>query len=212
MDIYYLNVEFLNDDDIFNKNLEQMSEYRQRKINAFRFRKDKNLSLGAGILIDRGLEKYGLSESKMKIITGKNGKPYFADSPEIFFSISHSGSMAAAAFSENEIGCDIEKIAVHDLSIAKRFFTEKENDFIISAPDEAEMQCRFVRVWTLKESYIKATGHGMSLPLNSFEIIPSTVISEDLSLSLSTGGKTYRFQEFGEIPDYCLAVCEKTEQ
>lgn len=212
MDIYYLNVEFLNDDDIFNKNLEQMSEYRRRKINAFRFRKDKNLSLGAGILIDRGLEKYGLRESIMKIITGENGKPYFENSPEIFFSISHSGAMAAAAFSENEIGCDIEKIAVHDLSIAKRFFTEKESDFILSAPDEAEMQCRFVRIWTLKESYIKATGRGMSLPLNSFEIIPPGIDRGDLLLRLSMDGKTYRLQEFGEIPDYCCAVCEESDK
>lgn len=210
MDLYYLDVDFLNDDDAFSENFSRMSEYRQKKIHHFRFRKDQNLSLGAGILISRGLEKFGLNESEMEIRPGSHGKPYFANAPGIFFNVSHSGSMAAAAFSEKEIGCDIEKIACHDISIAERFFTRKEVAFIVSAGDDAQLQARFVRIWTLKESIIKAAGLGLSLPLNSFEIIPPPQISEkELPQKISLGGRTYRLQEFRDIPGYCCAVCEE---
>ena len=210
MDFYYLDVDFLNDDEAFRENYCRMSEYRQKKMNHFRFRKDQNLSLGAGILISRGLEKYGLSEREMEIQPGSNGKPYFANAPGIFFNVSHSGSMAVAAFSEKEIGCDVERIAGHDISIAERFFTRNEYEFIISAGDEAELRSRFVRVWTLKESTIKAAGLGLSLPLNSFEIIPPQQISEKkLPQKISLEGRSWHLQEIGDIPGYCCAVCEE---
>ena len=50
--VYILDSDILNDDEIYNKLYSALSSYRQEKIEHFRFRKDKNLSLGAGVLID----------------------------------------------------------------------------------------------------------------------------------------------------------------
>ena len=50
---------------------------------------------------------------------------------EICFNRSHSGKYVLFAVSEMEIGCDIEKIKEVKWKLAKRFFSEKEYDFLV---------------------------------------------------------------------------------
>ena len=85
-------------------------------------KKDKMLSLGAGILIDKGLETFGLREANVRIAEGTYGKPYFPDYPDIHFSVSHSEKMVLAVFADTEVGCDIEYMDSVDLKLAERFF------------------------------------------------------------------------------------------
>ena len=51
----YIDTAFLNDDDVFLKHLDRMSEYRKKKTESLKLRSDKNLSLGAGILMSNFL-------------------------------------------------------------------------------------------------------------------------------------------------------------
>ena len=96
-----------------------------------------------------------------------NGKPFFANYPDIFFNISHSQTGLAVAFSRNEIGFDIENIHRHrnSLGIAKRFFSKREIEFCDSANQpNSDM---FLRIWTAKEAMLKLSGSGISGGLNS---------------------------------------------
>ena len=43
-------------------------------------------------------------------------------------------------------------------------------EYIRSAEDKNKA---FSTLWTLKESYMKMTGRGMDLPLDSFEVVPT---------------------------------------
>ena len=72
--------------------------------------------------------------------------------------------------SDREVGCDIEKIVDAPLGVSDRFFHLKEAEYIRSAEDKNRA---FFTLWTLKESYMKMTGRGMSLPLDSFEVVPT---------------------------------------
>jgi len=87
----------------------------------------------------------------------------------IHFNISHSGNCVVCAVDEKAVGVDIEVIKPIDFNIAERFFSKAEYLTLINQPKEMQMKY-FYMIWTLKESYIKADGRGLSLPLNSFSI------------------------------------------
>ena len=53
--LYWLDTEELEDGIHFSECLKTMSKERQRKVESCLLMKDKKLSLGAGILMDRGL-------------------------------------------------------------------------------------------------------------------------------------------------------------
>lgn len=210
--IFYADTKPLNDDETFSSFYEKVSARRQKKINSFRFRKDKNLCLGASALLDVGLRESGLTEKEMIYSEQKNQKPFFTNHPEIFFNISHSGNYAAAAFSDSEIGIDIEKIKDADLKIAKRFFAEEEYKYLEKISDKEKQNREFYRLWTLKESFMKVTGLGMSLPLNEFCIH----INDIISVTCDRVNNDFYFYEYDGIDGFCLSVCsvnknEKTE-
>lgn len=103
------------------------------------------------------------------IRTGAYGKPELISYPNIHFNISHCSDMAVCALSRHEIGVDIEKITFFRDTIIKKVLTAREQDFLRQmSTDEHSHQEWFFRFWTLKESRIKHSGMGLSMPLNSF--------------------------------------------
>ncbi|MBR4026109.1 MAG: 4'-phosphopantetheinyl transferase superfamily protein [Lachnospiraceae bacterium] len=104
------------------------------------------------------------------IVYSKGGKPYIKNVDNFFFNLSHSGKWVVAAYGSREIGVDIEKIRQNSTyqKMAKRFFTEEEQNYIYSIKDKTEQQRRFTRIWTLKESYLKYLGVGLKKDLLSF--------------------------------------------
>ena len=161
----------------------EASPERRRVADSFRFVKDRNLSIGAAALLDRGLGAFGLRERDMKYGRSTKGKPFFLNAPEIHFSISHSGTKVAVALGDEEIGCDIEQAVAEQLSaqsaeheaakcleLAGRFFRHEEYLVIKAAGSPVDRIRMFYRCWTLKESYMKATGLGIALPPDSFSV------------------------------------------
>lgn len=199
---FLLDTSILNNDALFARYYQMVSPFRQQKIRAFKFRKDKNLSLGAGILLDTGLGEFGLRERDVQTVVRENGKPFFPDLPDIHFNISHSETQAICSFSQAEVGADIEKITDIDLQIAKRFFYRTEYAYICAKPLKEEQNEAFFRLWTLKESFMKLSGKGMHLPLDSFEI----QFGKKITIRPSVDGSTFFFREYS-ITGYKTAVC-----
>ena len=98
----------------------------------------------------------------VEIVTDKSGKPELADVP-LRFSLSHSGDRCACAVYDRAIGVDIQKRAAADMRILERRFTPREREYVLNSADR---EAAFTRVWTMKESYVKAFGAG--IPLDSF--------------------------------------------
>ena len=124
-DIYLLDCSVLDDDSVFYKYYNLMSAYRKNKIDRLIPRKSKNLSLGAGILLDYYLRQHKLQEKEMVYSFNQSEKPYFSNYPNLCFNLSHSGNIAICVFSDKEVGCDVEQIDKPLEDVAKRFFTEK---------------------------------------------------------------------------------------
>lgn len=90
----------------------------------------------------------------------------------ILFNVSHSGGAALLAFNKlGEIGVDIEKIRrdVELVTISRRFFSVHEQDRLAEIEADQRYEA-FFRCWTRKEAYIKATGAGLSLSLDQFDV------------------------------------------
>ncbi len=95
--------------------------------------------------------------------------------PPLRFNLSHTeGLIVCAVVLKQDIGVDVESIERKGslMEIAKRFFSYQEVQALYALSEE-QRQDRFFEYWTLKESYIKARGMGLSLPLKyfSFDIV-----------------------------------------
>lgn len=208
--LYWLDTRELENEIYFSEYYKMMSHERRRKVDSCLFIKDKRLSLGAGILMDKGLSAYGLCEREAVVSYRENGKPYLPGYPHIHFNLSHSGCRALAVFAGVETGCDIEQVQQADLALAQRFFTRKEYDFIAGQRGSEQQNETFFRLWTLKESLLKAVGTGLSLSLDAFEI---TISSQGkIAVGWKHGGTEdfrcghFTFREY-RMGEYCAAVC-----
>jgi 4'-phosphopantetheinyl transferase len=88
------------------------------------------------------------------------------------FNVSHSGTTALLAFAQGRaLGVDVEKIRddFDHGAIARRFFSEHEQSELSRLPQPEKYQ-GFFRCWTRKEAFIKATGTGLSFPLDQFDV------------------------------------------
>ena len=158
----YCNVENLD----LKRAYDAVPKDRQDKIDFFRFEKDKKLSAGAYLLLKKLLLEKNITNPLFKI--EKYGKAYISNFENIYFNLSHSGKMVLCAISDREVGVDIEYIDHEiDLNIAKHYFYNKEYESIMNSQNPAD---EFFKYWVLKESYMKYTGLGMNLKLDSFEI------------------------------------------
>ena len=202
--VYWMDVRELEDKDLFSRCYKRLSDERRKKIDSYLFGRDRRLSLGAGILLDKGLSAYGLSEGEVSISSGKNGKPRLSRYPHIHFNLSHSGKMALAVFSSVDVGGDIEKVQKADLALAEEFFTKGEYDYIIGQKTKNKRDEAFYRIWMLKESFVKAVGSGLMLPFNSFEI--KIMTDGQIDLIQNVDRRKYYFKEY-RFEDYCGAVC-----
>ncbi len=156
---YTIDIRTLPDPKAEPAVMRHLPKDRQEKCLRFVHKEDRQRSLGAGNIINQILTDFNC---KHAITEGRCGKP---ETDGIFFNISHSGDYVIGVASDTPIGCDIEKMRKAPIGIADRFFCNGEKDYILGHKDR---DFAFWQLWTLKESYMKMTGEGMSLPLDRF--------------------------------------------
>lgn len=156
-----------NDDEKFEKYLALADCARRGKIQKLSVRERRNQSLAAGVILPLALQRSGYF-GKFKLEYGKYGKPCLAEPEGLYFNLSHSGEWTVLALSDCEVGCDIQRVKLADIRLAERFFAADEIESVRQAGDSANDL--FFRLWTVKESYLKALGTGFSRPMNSFSV------------------------------------------
>ena len=210
MTILTFNVKPIIDDPaIFAEWYEKMPAWRRRRIDSMKHESGKALSLGVGVLLHKALTEMGVEEPD-EVCMNEFEKPFYKEYPEIHFSLSHSGVMAMCVISDRPVGCDVEKIRERDLDIAKRFFTSEEYDLIKSQKTDELQTKMFFRIWTLKESFVKCIGTGLSTPLNEFSIIPDW--HGKITLNQTISNSEYNFVELNLDDGYKYSVCVKYPQ
>ncbi|MCL7942595.1 4'-phosphopantetheinyl transferase superfamily protein [Marinobacter sp. ATCH36] len=101
-----------------------------------------------------------------------DGRPVCSEHPPGWhLSLSHSHGLSACAVSAKPgLGLDIEPCSRHPhwQKVVRRWFTPSEQDWLLNAN-----RCEnFLKVWTLKEAWLKATGRGIAGNLQTLEVTP----------------------------------------
>lgn len=137
-----------------------------------RLHRDEDFQRGVvgGVLVSHLVRRaaHGVQEI-LQFGTGEFGKPYLLGHPGLHFNLSHSGGWVVCAVSSSPVGIDVEEIRPVDFDIARRFFSRSEYDDLMQR-EPADRLDRFYNLWTVKESYVKMNGHGLSQPLDAFEV------------------------------------------
>lgn len=197
--VYVADVRHLPDPKEVPGSMELLSAERKNKIERLARPEDRRLSLGAGLLLQQVLKKYGIENQSISY--GENGKPQMED---VYFNLSHSHHMVACAISDKPVGCDIEKVRDIKENVATRFFSEQEITYIEEAEDEKDM---FFRLWTIKESYMKMTGDGLKLGLQNVQV----VVNDEIHILYKGEIQSCTVKEY-ELAEYKISVCGEEEK
>ena len=118
-------------------------------------------------LLRECLRTYGIAYSEDTPVDKNDmGKPSLAEHPDIHFNLSHAKGIAACIVTDRECGIDCEQVRKCSQGVMRRAFTESERTLVEALPED-QQDLMFTRIWTLKESYVKALGIGVSYPLNT---------------------------------------------
>lgn len=212
--VYLMSTENVKDPRTFASWKEFLPKERWEKTVRPLKEEDRKTELAAWFLLYQALREWGISEEKINAdgayYYGEHGKP-MRRNEEVCFNLSHSGKYVLCAVSEMEIGCDIEKIKEVKWKLAKRFFSEKEYEFLEEIEKQesparwAETNETFTRFWVLRESYVKKTGEGLGVALTGLDF------SDILGQKNSKGKKNGEFLEETffemEYDGYRIAIC-----
>lgn len=111
----------------------------------------------------------GVPPGSLRFMYGDREKPALVGEP-LQFNLSHSEDCWMLAVSAaRPLGVDVEATrALDDFErMAERFFAPGERTALRGSPDKL---AAFYRGWTRKEALMKATGQGMALALDAFEV------------------------------------------
>ena len=149
-----------------------VSVQRQKRINAYRFERDRISSLVTALMNRMIISKHtGLAEYSLNFQTNKFGKPYLTNLKKYEFSISHSDRQSVFTDYKSSVGIDIEMLSNN----IKEYKSIYENNFTINEIMHINQSLNpfkeFIKIWTFKEAYVKMIGTGLSTPLSSFDVI-----------------------------------------
>lgn len=203
MKIYTVRINKI-EKNIFDELLTFISNEEKERILKFRRFEDTLRGLTSKILL-RYIIVSILGKKNSSICISKNeyGKPYLTGVDNFHFNLSHSGDWVVCAIDNMPIGIDVEKIHDVGLDLSERFFSEEEHKYLISLEDIRRRES-FFEIWTLKESYIKADGRGLSIPLNSFSF---TITNRCIDFKTTNQLNQCYFKQYDIDTSYKLAVC-----
>jgi 4'-phosphopantetheinyl transferase len=153
---------------------ELLTEQERQQERRFYFAKDSSRYLLTRALVRTVLSRYvPLAATAWRFEPSVYGRPTITNDHELVhdlsFNISHTNELIVLAVTrDGPIGIDVEWMRREiSLEVANRYFSPIEVAGLQALP-AARQKRRFLDLWTLKESYIKARGMGLSIPLSKF--------------------------------------------
>ncbi len=204
--VYVLKI----DRDIYHEDTHPYEHWvdaaKRKKIAGFKRKEDAWRCLLSDLLIRYVMCRYfGFSLQHLSYDYNPFGKPSIAHQKQWHFNVAHSGDWVVAAINSAPIGIDIEQMTAVDLDIAMHYFSKWEQQQLFSLPLFMQPSY-FFELWTLKESFLKCEGSGLSTPLSSFSIIKPSgneiALYNDKHQLLP-----YSFSQPNVDADYKMAIC-----
>jgi 4'-phosphopantetheinyl transferase len=203
MDRLILHLWCAYPDDLLDEEAEQacallLSDDEKERWRGFKFDRHRREYLATHALARIALSQYrGIPPQAWRFQMNAYGKPSVAPECGLHFNLSNALSLVVCLISEGaQVGVDVESRA-RSASIAEvgpRMFSTQEMAQFESLP-EVEKPERAIRLWTLKEAYVKARGMGLALPLNEFSFLfeDAKSIRMEMDRTLDDSPSRWRF-------------------
>ena len=183
-------------DKLTNVSMERLSDERRAKANNYRSEQKRALSVIVYLLLRLALsEEYDIDKA-VEFEYSNKGKPFLRDYPNIYFNLSHSKSTAACVVSDKKCGVDVQQIVPVSDAVAKRVLTSKEYKGFLESKIPEEYFCE---IWTIKESFLKQSGQGISTKLRdlSAEAVTDRTIYRGKDYFCCVTGKNMQVRKVG---------------
>ncbi|MFF2481857.1 4'-phosphopantetheinyl transferase family protein [Paenibacillus sp. NPDC058071] len=164
--IYYFDAMEQFTDGLCDQYIDRLPLERQQKVRRYKRLIDQKLSIISYLILQHGLRReYGIDE-QVHFGYKDNHKPYLLDYPHIHFNISHCECCVAVAISCSEIGIDVQNMMDYDDKLASYVCSKQEMEQLTIADDPGIL---FIKYWTLKESYLKMKGTGVTDHMSNYD-------------------------------------------
>lgn len=188
--IWYLNIHDITE-DAFTQQLSRVPKGLRNEVTRFHFLKDQKFRLFGKLIVEQFHLSHSMAFHWSRWQLSKYGKPFLTGG--LNFNISHSGDYVCVAFSNKDVGIDLEQITPIDLDSVLQYLHEDEREYISEAkiPNEA-----FFKVWTRKEAFLKAKGCGLVQNMNSKNCLNNVI----------ENGVKWFIESLDNVPDYKMAI------
>jgi 4'-phosphopantetheinyl transferase len=212
-----LSLVFTNDarDTVLLRHYDSLltpSERQQR--NRFHFERDRLRFMLTRVALREVLSRHApVAPHAWRFLVNAYGKPRIAIAPwdsTLSFNVSHTDGLVMIGVTHAlDLGVDVENVFREvSLDVADHFFAPMESAAMRRLPPQDQKR-RFFELWTLKESYIKARGMGLSIPLDTFrfELEEPGRICVAFEPCLEDTRAGWRFWQFDASPSHLASVC-----
>jgi len=213
VDLWYWFYDGINDEELFAAHRVLITPDERQKHDSFHFERDRRLFLATRALLRTVLSNYAdVAPADWRFATGKHGKPRIGApriTPFIHFNVANTPGLVVCAVSvaHELLGVDAERINCEAEigGLADRYFSPSEVRALRALP-ACEQPRRFLAFWTLKESYIKARGLGLTVPLDHFSFLIGDVIDITFDARLADDATRWRFALLDAPPCHIIAI------
>ena len=192
----------------------------QARADRFRVDTSRNQHIVGRGMARRLLGSESVAPNSIRFDVEVHGKPYVTapESAKQPFNLAHTDGLVMCGIGSADhelIGVDVERLQRRtDPELAERFFSEPEIAYLRGYRNENARRNAFLRIWTLKESFIKAIGTGLQTPLADFafqDIDTDSPTIQMLNPKLERG-TTWRFFSLEPRPGFIAAVAVATDR
>lgn len=162
MTIYAVDCTLWLAEDAVAHALPYLDDKRRSRIRRLRVPLKRAQCAAAGLVLSH---LFGENGNAPALVYGENGKPYLADNPDTYFSITHSDKWVFLAVADGEIGIDAQAPRKVCPRLAARSTSPEELAWV-----KENTEPHFTRLWTMKEAYLKYTGTGLTVPIREVVI------------------------------------------
>ncbi len=213
--LHYVRPDRVTDPDLLERYESLLTGDEKQQMTRFYFQHHRHQFLLTRALIRSCLSLYhDVRPEDWLFEKNAYDKPHVAgpDRAEtVNFNISHARGMIVCGFANrSDIGVDVEDSQRTTQAAFKRlssYFSADEIMMLEDLPEHSQKQ-RFFDIWTLKESYIKARGGGLSIPLNkfSFHFSNDSLAGFNIDADLADHPQNWQFWRSTMPPAYRLAI------
>ena len=192
-----------------------LSPDEHARADRFVFERDRRRFVAGRVFLRLLLARYlSADPAQLRFRYGSFGKPeLLCSSEDLQFNLAHSETLAICVLAKGcELGVDLERLRPLSglRNVASHFFSARENEDLNAVP-EKNLSRAFFNAWTRKEAFLKATGNGLSRPLDSFDVTLLPGQPARLTRTFPVPEEAGRFSlcSFEPQPGYIAAIAIK---